>query len=95
LVRHWLPWSWLGASCSRDRAEARDFADVYVLAERFGQDALFNEASAADPGFNKQLLAQMMRTLDRFSNDEIPALAGFVPEIRLFFARWAGELSRD
>jgi hypothetical protein len=37
----------------------------------------------------------MMRTLDRFSNDEIPALAGFVPEIRLFFPRWAAELSRD
>ena len=84
-----------GRSCSRDRAEARDFADVYVLAERFGQDALFNKASAVDPGFNKQLLAQMMRTLDRFSDDEIPASAGVVPEIRLFFARWAAELSRD
>jgi hypothetical protein len=78
-----------------DRAEARDFADVYSLAERFGQDALLNEASAADPGFNKQVLAQMMRTLDRFSNDEIPASAEVVPEIRLFFARWAAELSRD
>jgi predicted nucleotidyltransferase component of viral defense system len=78
-----------------DRAEARDFADVYVLAERFGQDELLNEASAADPGFNKQVLAQMMKTLDRFSNDEIPASAGVVPEIRLFFTRWAAELSSD
>jgi hypothetical protein len=78
-----------------DRAEARDFADVHVLVERFGQEALLNEASAADPRFNKQVLAQMMRTLDRFSDEEIPASVEVVPEIRLFFARWAAELSRD
>lgn len=77
------------------RAEARDFADVYILAERFGEDALLIEASAADPGFDEQVLAQMMTTLDRFSDDEIPASAEIVPEIRLFFARWAEQLSRD
>ena len=75
------------------RAEARDFADVYVLAERFGEDALLIEARAADPGFDEQVLAQMMTTLDRFTDDEIPASAEVVPEIRLFFARWAEELS--
>jgi hypothetical protein len=77
------------------RAEARDFADVYVLAERFGEDALLIEARVADPGFDEQVLAQMMTTLDRFSDDEIPASAEVVPEMRLFFARWAGALSRD
>jgi hypothetical protein len=75
------------------RAEARDFADVHVLAERFGEDALLIEARAADPGFDEQVLAQMMTTLDRFTDDEIPASAEVVPEIRLFFARWAEELS--
>lgn len=78
-----------------DRAEARDFADVYVLTQRFGEDALLIEARAADAGFDVQVLAQMMRTLDRFSDDEIPALVEVVPQIRLFFGRWAGELSRD
>jgi Nucleotidyl transferase AbiEii toxin, Type IV TA system len=78
-----------------DRAEARDFADVYVLADRFGKDALLIEASAADPGFDEQVLAQMMTTLDRFSDDDIPTSAEVVPEMRLFFARWAEELSRD
>jgi hypothetical protein len=77
------------------RAEARDFADVYVLAQRFGADELLIEARAADAGFDEQVLAQMMRTLDRFSDDEIPASAEVVPQIRLFFARWAGGLSRD
>lgn len=76
-----------------DRAEARDFADVHVLAQRFGEEALLVEARAADPGFEERVLAQMMTTLDRFSDDEIPASAGAVPETRLFFARWARELS--
>jgi hypothetical protein len=35
----------------------------------------------------------MMTTLDRFTDDEMPASAEVVPEIRLFFARWAEELS--
>jgi hypothetical protein len=70
-----------------DRAEARDFADVYVLAQRLGEDALLTEARAADRGFDEQVLAQIMRTLDRFSDDEILASAEAVSEIRLFFAR--------
>jgi hypothetical protein len=57
------------------------------------EDALLIEARAADPGFDEQVLAQMMTTLDRFTDDEIPASAEVVPEIRLFFARWAEELS--
>jgi hypothetical protein len=61
------------------RAEARDFADVHVLTERFGEDALLIEARAADPGFDEQVLAQMMTTLDRFTDDEIPASAEVVP----------------
>lgn len=76
------------------RAEARDFADVCVLAERFGEDALLIEARVADPGFDKHVLAQMMTTLDRFFRRRNPGSAEIVPEIRLFFARWAGELSR-
>lgn len=34
------------------RAEVRDFADVYRLAERFGKEALLAGATAADPGFD-------------------------------------------
>jgi len=37
----------------------------------------------------------MMTALDRFSDSGIPTSAEAVPEMRLFFARWAEELSRD
>lgn len=74
------------------RAEARDFADVYVLAQRFGKDALLEQAEALDAGFDLQVLAQMMGTLGRFADDEIPLAASDVPLAKTFFGAWAEEL---
>ncbi len=74
------------------RAEARDFADVYVLAERFGTQALIDEAQALDAGFDLAVLAQMMGTMDRFEDDEIPLDADLPPLARAFFAEWANEI---
>jgi hypothetical protein len=37
------------------RAETRDFADVYVLTQRFGKDALLEQAKALDAGFDLPL----------------------------------------
>jgi hypothetical protein len=70
------------------RAEARDFADVYLLAHRFGRDALLDEAASLDAGFDPTILAQMMGTLDRFADDEIPLDQDDVPRARVFFATW-------
>lgn len=75
-----------------DRAEARDFADVFVLESHFGREVLLNRASEVDRGFDIGVLALMMRTLDRFSNDEIPIDEARVDELRRFFADWADEL---
>lgn len=74
------------------RAEARDFADVYVLAQRFGREALIFEAASADPGFNITVLAQMMTTLNRFSDRELPVTDGDASMVRTFFSQWADEL---
>ena len=35
-----------------DRAEARDFTDVYALAARFGTDTLLSRAAEVDAGFD-------------------------------------------
>ena len=55
-----------------DRAAARDFADVYVLAHRFGKDVLLARAAQIDVGFDAEALAGMFATLDRFTDDEPP-----------------------
>lgn len=74
------------------RAEARDFADVYRLAERFGKEALLQQAADLDAGFDPQVLAQMMATHARFDDDELPLAPGDVPVARAFFERWSAEL---
>jgi hypothetical protein len=45
-----------------DRAAARDFADIYVLAHRFGTDVLRARAVQIDAGFDTKVLADMLAT---------------------------------
>ena len=76
-----------------DRAAARDFADIYVLAHRFGTDVLLARAVQIDAGFDTKVLADMLATLDRFTDDEIPLPDGSsVDDLRAFYATWRPEL---
>ncbi len=76
-----------------DRAAARDFADIYVLAHRFGTDVLLARAVQIDAGFDTKVLADMLATLDRFTDDEIPVPDGSsVDDLRAFYATWRPEL---
>jgi hypothetical protein len=74
------------------RAEARDFADVYVLAQRFGKDALIEQARTFDAGFDLGVLAQMIRTIERFDTHEMPLAPDDFPMVQTFFTDWASEL---
>ncbi|WP_397219004.1 nucleotidyl transferase AbiEii/AbiGii toxin family protein [Nocardioides terrisoli] len=74
------------------RAEARDFADVYVLAQRFGTAALIEQTQELDAGFDPGVLAQMIGTIGRFEDHEIPLVPEELPPARSFFADWASEL---
>jgi Nucleotidyl transferase AbiEii toxin, Type IV TA system len=76
-----------------DRAEARDFADVHTLTSRFGKSLLLQRAAEVDRGFDPQILADMMRALSRFTDDQIPVAQGKVAALRRFFTEWATELS--
>ena len=76
-----------------DRAAARDFVDVRLLAQRFGKDVLLARAAQIDTGFDTKILADMIVTLDRFTDDEIPVSDGSsVSELRAFYAAWRSEL---
>jgi hypothetical protein len=77
-----------------DRAAARDFADVYVLARRFGEAAMLTRAAQIDAGFDTSVLADMIATLDRFTDDEIPVPDdSSAAELRAFYATWRSELT--
>jgi Nucleotidyl transferase AbiEii toxin, Type IV TA system len=76
-----------------DRAAARDFADVYVLARRFGKDVMLARAAQIDAGFDSNVLADMIATLDRLADDEIPLSDGTsAAELRAFYGAWRSEL---
>jgi hypothetical protein len=79
-----------------DRAEARDFADVYTLVQRYDTATLLSRAAQVDPGLNPTILADMIGSLARFDDADIPIDAESVANLRDFFARWQCELrSRD
>src|SRR5690606_5709671 len=70
------------------RAEARDFAEVYVLAQRFGKDVLVERARMLDAGFDTEVLSEMIATLGRFGDHELPLDGSEIPRLRSFFAAW-------
>jgi Nucleotidyl transferase AbiEii toxin, Type IV TA system len=77
-----------------DRAAARDFADVYVLVHRFGKDVLLARAAQIDAGFDTKVLADMIATLDRFADHELPVPDGSSSaELRAFYTTWRSELA--
>lgn len=76
-----------------DRAEVRDFADVYVLAKRYGTERLIELAGAVDAGFDRGVLAVMLDSLARFTDAEIPVPGGVdAGAVREFFSRWGEQL---
>jgi hypothetical protein len=77
-----------------DRVAARDFADVYVLARRFGKDVLLARATQIDAGLDARILAGMIAALDRFTDSEIPLPDdSSTAELREFYAAWRSELT--
>ena len=76
------------------RAEPRDFADVYVLARRYGRDLLLDWAAADDPGFDLQIFVGILASLDRLADEDLPMDARNAPALRAYFRDWAAELAR-
>jgi len=75
-----------------DRAEARDFTDVRSLANHYGKALLLLRAAEVDTGFSIEVFREMLATLSRFADEELPIAADRVAELREFFADWAREL---
>jgi hypothetical protein len=75
-----------------DRAAARDFVDVYLLAQRFGKDLLLARAEI-DAGFDIQVLADMIAALARFTDADLPLPGESVSALRAFYEDWHSELT--
>jgi hypothetical protein len=76
-----------------DRAAARDFVDVYLLAQRFPKDLLLAHAAEIDAGFDIKVLADMIATLTRFTDADMPLPGEPVSALRAFYKTWHSELT--
>ncbi|MGW7539220.1 nucleotidyl transferase AbiEii/AbiGii toxin family protein [Amycolatopsis sp. NPDC054798] len=76
-----------------DRAEARDFTDVYALSATYPKDLLLARAAQQDPGFDTSVFAQMLGSLSRFEDRDLPIAPSELPALRRFFATWSTELN--
>lgn len=78
-----------------DRALARDFIDVFVLATHFSLDSMIAMAHLIDPGFDPVALSEMLGTIERFEDLNLSG-SGIDPgELREFFANWYSSILRS
>ena len=64
------------------------------MGSRLGKDVLLDRAAQIDAGFDVRVLADMIATLDRFTDSEIPVPDGSsAAELRAFYAEWRSELA--
>lgn len=76
-----------------DRAEARDFTDVYQLSKVFNRDDLVERAGRLDLGFTPALLAEAIQSLARFTDNELPLPPSEAPRLRAFYAEWVRKIN--
>jgi hypothetical protein len=76
-----------------DRAEARDFADVFVLLQTYTKSQLLTWANDIDAGFDTAVLAEQLGTLRRFMDSDLPVESASAEQLREFFDEWRHELA--
>ena len=75
-----------------DRAQPRDFVDVYELVRRFGADRVLASAGDIDPGFQTEHLVVALRRISVFGADDLRCDDQRYEQIRRFSTDWASEL---
>jgi hypothetical protein len=75
------------------RAEARDFADVYELARRYGRDQLLALAAADDAGFDRHIFASMIASIGRLTDEDLSVSPRDADDLRAYFQDWVTEFT--
>ncbi len=74
------------------RAAARDFIDVAALASRHGLERLCVLAAEKDPGFNRPVFADMLRSFDRLPRADFDVDNGEFQRLGKLVNRWLQQL---
>lgn len=76
------------------RAEARDFIDVFVIAQQIDRRVVMTRAAEIDRGLQPEALSAMLRSIDRLGDSELQLAQWPAAAMRSFFHEWADELER-
>lgn len=77
------------------RARARDFVDLYWLAELYERDRMLELAAQKDLGFDRRVFAEMLGGLERLDRDEFEVDDETFERLRGFVQDWRRELSAE
>ena len=66
---------------------------MYALARRYSTGDLLAQAHLVDRGFDEEVFAQMLGTLSRFTDQDLPIGSMDVEQVRAFFTQWAISLA--
>lgn len=77
-----------------DRAEARDFVDIHALSDQFDLTEVLGLAHELDDGLTAPLLAEMLGTHRRFTDEDLVAHGGDPSQLRAFVEEWRAHLAR-
>ena len=78
-----------------DRAEARDFVDLYRLSTLFSNAQILALAGELDLGFDERVFAQSLRSINRFRDNALPCEPDDRSIVRSFANDWADELEQS
>ena len=75
-----------------DRAEARDFVDLYRLSTLFTKTEILALAQELDLDFDERVFGQSLRSISRFRDNALPCEPADASVVRSFANDWANEL---
>ena len=78
-----------------DRAEARDFVDLFRLSQLFTRNDILGLAAQLDLGFDVLVFEQALRSIERFTDAELPCDAESIGQVRSFASDWAAQARHD
>lgn len=78
-----------------DRAEGRDFTDLWILAREHGRAEIIVWARQLDAGVTTGQIAAAFDHLDRLHDDELPCEGPDRSAVRAWFASWSERLRSE
>jgi hypothetical protein len=76
-----------------DRLEARDYTDLFALADLVGPETCIDAALSMDAGLRRSDIAEAFARVNRLADASFPTAAGDPASTKQYFTTWANDLT--